>query len=75
MTYQMTNERIIQKIKEATVWTVTMTSIGLFGLLLFMFTFTTMAIIGTFLAFVLAILFEISREALIIRMEIRCKNE
>jgi hypothetical protein len=60
-----------KKIKQQSMWVITTTSLSMFLFLYFIFTRTTMSIIGTFLFLMLSIIYLIQRESLIIREEIR----
>jgi len=60
-----------KKIKQQTMWVITTTSLSMFLFLYFIFTRTTMSIIGTFLFLMLSIIYLIQRESMIIREEIR----
>jgi len=67
-----------KKIKQLGMWVITTTSLTMFLFLFFMFTRTTMSIIGTFLFLLLGTMFLIQRESMVIREEIKelCdKNE
>jgi hypothetical protein len=60
-----------KKIKQQSMWFLTTTLLSMFLFFIFIFTRTTMSIIGTFWFLMLSIIYLIQRESMIIREEIR----